>query len=80
MNVSGSSPPGSRTTFTSKPASTSSSLDRSAAFWPAVSGSKLMITLGAKRRSICACWVVSAVPHVATTGSPPAWKSCAKSK
>ncbi len=40
---------------------------RTAAPWPAASGSKLRTTFDANRRSSCACAGVSAVPHEATT-------------
>ena len=69
MNVSGSSPLSSTTTLTSKPSATSSSHDRTAAPWPAASGSKLRTTFDVNRRSSCACCGVSAVPHEATAGA-----------
>ena len=72
MKRSGSSPPSSEMTRTSKPSSVSRAMDFSAALMPAVSGSKLTMTLWVKRESRRTWASVKAVPEVARTLRTPA--------
>src|SRR5437667_53582 len=67
MYSSGSSSPSSSRTRTSKPSSSNICIERSAAFAPAASGSKLTTMRPEWRFKVRTCVFVSAVPQLATT-------------